>query len=287
MYIDTHAHLNFNEFKNDYPEVIRRAQENGVEKIIIPSSDPQNSRRAVEIAQEFEGVYPTVGAHPLHIKSGFSLMVNDGLAPALLMDSYNSAHARRCSLNYFKEMVEFPGVVAIGEIGLDYQGEKGSRSIDRDVQQAALTAIIKATIRTKKPYILHCRPTQDSNDGLEDLYRILTNLFAKSREKRGVVHCFAGDYQWAKRFFNLGFLISYTGLITFTDRYDQDIAKIPLNRLLLETDAPFLAPEPHRGERCEPAYVIEVAKKIAKIKKISLIDVAKQTTENAEKLFQI
>jgi len=291
MYIDTHAHLNFNEFKDDYQEVIRRARRAGVGKIIIPSSDPQNASRAVEISQKFKGIYPAVGAHPLQIQGGFSLLTDDSLAPALLMKSYNQTYSNRYPLDYFKEMAEFSGVVAVGEIGLDYQGGKDNRSIDRNVQQNALTAIVRETIEIGKPYIFHCRPTNGSDDALADLHRILATHFSQSQKRikraNGVIHCFVGNYQWAKRFFDLGFLVSYTGLITFSDQYDQYIAQIPLDKLLLETDAPFLAPTPHRGERCEPAYVVEVAKKIAQIKKVPLKEVAEQTTKNAEGLFKI
>ncbi len=287
MYIDTHAHLNFNEFKDDYSEVIGRANRAGVKKIIIPSSDPENSRLAVKIAHQFDKVYPAIGAHPLHIKSGFSLVANDGLTPSLLMDSYNNSYSRRCTLDYFREMVEFPEVVAIGEIGLDYQGGAGGLPVDNDVQKAALKAIIKATQDINKPYIFHCRPSNKSIDALEDLYGIVSDCFTLKKRLKGVVHCFVGDYQWAERFFKLGFLVSYTGLITLTDRYRQNIAKIPLERILLETDAPFLTPAPYQGERAEPAHVVEVAKKIAEIKKVDLAKVAQQTTKSAEELFKI
>jgi TatD DNase family protein len=287
MYIDTHAHLNFEEFKEDYPAVIERAHQAGVKKIIVPSSDPENGRRAVEIAQRFQGVYPAVGAHPLFIKSGFSLEVDDGLPPALLFESYNGSYSRRCSLDHLKEMVAYPEVKAIGEIGLDYYGREGGGVVDREVQKAALVAIIKITLTVGKPFIFHCRPSGGSTDALQDLYQILTGFFSSSSQLRGVVHCFVGDHRWAEKLFQIGFLVSYTGLITFNNHYNRYIDQIPLDRLLIETDAPFLAPPPHRGERCEPAYVVEVARKIAQIKKVSLKKVATETTKRAEELFGI
>jgi len=285
MFIDTHAHLNFNEFDNDYQAVIDRATKAGVSKIIIPSSDPDNARTAVELADKYPNIFPAIGAHPLNIISGFSLMIDDGFDPTLLMESYNGAYSHRCTLKYFKEMAAYHKVKAIGEIGLDYNCD--GKSVNKDVQKAALKAIINTTIDLNKPYIFHCRPEQGNGLAISDLYKILAGFFKGKKGLSGVIHCYAGDFSWQQRFYKLGFLVSYTGLITLTDKYDQDIAKIPLDQMLLETDCPFLAPKSHQGQRSEPIHVIEVAKKIAQIKKVSKEEVGKITTKKAEELFKI
>jgi len=286
MLIDTHAHLNFDEFRDDYRQVIDRAFEIGVEKIIVPSSDPKNGQRAIEIADQFENVFPAVGAHPLHIKGGFSLISDDGMPPSLLLESYDGSYSQRCQISYFRKLAQYDHVKAIGEIGLDY-GSKAYQPIrDREIQITALKAILKNTYQINKPYIFHCRPSKDSDDGLRDLYFILKSFF-NGESLKGVIHCFAGSWQWAQKFYQLGFLVSYTGLITLTDRFDRDIEKIPLDSILLETDSPFMAPKKYQGQRCQPAYLVEVAKKIAKIKKISFDKVAQVSTKRAEQLFKI
>ncbi len=282
MFIDTHAHLNFDEFDNDYDQVIKRAQTRGVEHIIIPSSDPYDSKKAVEIAYEYPHVYPCIGAHPLHIVSGFSLISDDGLPPTILLRSYDQSHALSCTLDYFAKVAEMENIIAIGEIGLDYKSEPG-RTVKRDVQLTALSCLIEATIELNKPYIFHCRGSSDqATDALQDLYSLLKKYEGKLT---GVVHCFPGDASWAKKFISLGLKISYTGLITFVDKFNPVIKEIDLDNILLETDAPFLAPKPYRDERCEPAYLIEVAKHIAKVKNLPLEEVEKITTQEAQKLF--
>jgi TatD DNase family protein len=283
-FIDTHAHLNFDEFKKDYSQVIKRAIDAGVKKIIVPSSDPYNAKTAFEIAQKFDNVYPAVGAHPLHIKGGFSLQVEDGLPPSLLLESYNGSYSQHCKLSYFEEIAKLDPVVAIGEIGLDYK----KAGVSREVQLLALEAIILRTIRLEKPYIFHCRPSSDnSQDALRDLHKLIARHFKAGQKLNGVIHCFAGDYKWAEKFNQYGFLVSYTGLITLTEKYDRDIKKISLENIILETDAPYLLPKGSDNDRCEPEDLLFVAKRISQIKKCNLDKVANITSSRAEELFGI
>lgn len=197
MLIDTHAHLNFDEFRTDYRSVIKRAFKSGVEKIIIPSSDPKNGQRAVKIAGEFRNVFPAIGAHPLHIKGGFSLQVDNGLPPSILLESYDGSFSQRCRISYFNEMANYRDVRAIGEIGLDYSSQEYRPIIDKEIQIIALKAIIKSTIEVNKPYILHCRPSKNSEDAFHDLYTIVKSFF-KGDKLNGVIHCFTGNWRWAE-----------------------------------------------------------------------------------------
>lgn len=287
-FVDTHAHLNFIEFKPDYKEVINRAQDFGVKKIIIPGTDVENTQRAVDIATEFEGVYAALGAHPTHLKGGFSLEVDNGLPPSLLLESYDGSYSQQLFLKDFRAIAQTNNIIAIGEIGLDYKQDKRRTIASREIQICSLKAIIESTIDLSKPYIFHVRPSQDSDDALKDLYSILINYFTKNKEElKGVIHCYVGNYRWSKLFNELGFLVSYTGLITLSDNFNQTIYEIPLNKMLLETDCPYLSPNDSDRERSEPIDIVSVAKKIAQIKKVKIEAVAETTTSRAEELFGI
>ncbi len=287
-FIDTHAHLNFKEFENDYKEVIDRAQKNGVKKIIIPGTDPDNALRAVEIADQFEGVYATIGAHPTHLKGGFSLEMDDGMPPSLLLESYNGSHSHRCSLREFSEMAQDDKIVAIGEIGLDYKEDPSRPIVKSEIQRAALSAIIDQTKDLNKPYILHCRSSKNSDNAFRDLHSLLhRHLSRSSSGLRGVIHCYTGNYQWYQKFRELDFIVSFTGLITLTDDFDQTIERVPLKDMLIETDCPYLSPKNSENERSEPIDVIAVAEKIARVKNISIEKVAQSTSRRAEELFGI
>lgn len=253
MYIDTHCHLNLEQFADDYRETIDRAFTNNVKAIINVGADLKSSKKAIEIAREFEhGIYATVGMHPHDSKE----------------EIFNETDIIELSKN--------PKVVAVGEIGLDYFGA----NIDKPAQLELLNKQIKIAQIVSKPIILHCR------DAYDDL---ISALMALPQIPAGVVHCFLGDCAHAQVFLEMGFYLSFTGIITFSKNIELQkvIANTPLNKILIETDAPWLAPEPHRGQRNEPAFVIEVAKKIAEIKKISLSMVETQTTKNAVELFKL
>ena len=252
MYIDTHAHLNFKAFNNDWQEVIERAKEAGV-SIINVGSNLKTSQKAIEIAKNYKkGVYAAIGLHPIHVKD----------------EDFDE--------NKFLEFAKDPKVVAIGETGLDYYA--GRKNIEQ--QKEIFYKLIRIAGQVNKPIIVHNR------DAGEDVMSVLLSL---RNPPKGVMHCFAENWQYAKLILDLGMLISFTGLITFTKNTEtlRVVKDVPLERLMIETDSPFMTPEKYRPARNEPAYVIEIAKKMAEIKKIPLEKVAKQTTENAKKLFKL
>lgn len=279
-FFDTHTHANFNVFKNDSQEVIERALKNGVWLVNV-GSQASTSKRAVEIAQNYqEGVYAAVGLHPSHLED----------------EDFDE--------KFYLELAKNEKTVAIGECGLDYyrvNSEKGIVNSEKEKQKEVFIKHIELANKIKKPLIIHCRAQRDFNpaqrdvaDAHDDLLEILNSKFQILNSPAGIMHFFTGDYEQAKQYIDLGFYISFSGVITFPPRADQLLAganyeelvkKLPLEKILIETDAPYAAPIPYRGQRNEPSYVIEVAKKIAEIKNISLNKVEQQTTENAKVVF--
>jgi len=257
--IDTHAHLNFEKFEGDVGAVIGRAEAKGVKQFIVPSSNLITSQKAVELARRYPEVFAAVGLHPIHAQE-MSIEV----------------------LQKFYALLSNPKVVAVGEMGLDYfyLGKTSSYAQypSKDVQKVVFIQMLKLAKDANLPIILHCR------EAYKDVLAILLNEGVRGP---GVVHCFMGSVSEAKAFLDLDFHISFTGNITYSEELNEVIKSVPLERLLLETDAPYLTPESHRGERNEPAYLAETAYKIAKVKGISLAEVEKQTTENAKKLFKL
>lgn len=259
MFIDTHSHLNFKAFASDYDSAILRAQKAGVEKIIIVGSNLETSTKAVEIAKNYDFVYAAVGLHPIHVG-----------------DLSTSLEAGKFDETAFLKLAKEKKVVAIGETGLDYY--HGRTNISN--QQAVFLKHLCLANVVGKPVILHSR------DAGQD---ILSILMTQTPLPKGVFHCFSEDWQFAKVILDLGFYISFTGIITFSKNYAnlETVKNIPLEKILIETDSPYLTPEPHRGKRNEPALVVEVAKKIAELRKIPVDVVADQTSKNALELFKI
>jgi TatD DNase family protein len=249
--IDTHAHL---EVVESISEVIDRAFRNGVETVIAVSSDLDSSRRTIEISNSFQAVYSAVGIHP-HEASSFS----------------ESALAQLA--NFLGEKK----VRAIGETGLDYHYSHS----DRESQIISFTSHIGLSIQFDLPLIIHIR------EAFSDVLNILRR--PDFSNARGVIHCFTGDYETARGFIDLGFFISFSGIVTFKNAENvRDAAtRIPLDRILIETDSPYLAPVPFRGKLNEPAYVIHVAEKIAEIRGTSYEKIAEITTINARELFKL
>ncbi|WP_456431560.1 TatD family hydrolase [Thermosulfuriphilus sp.] len=251
-FVDTHAHLNLPEFKDDLPETIKRAKEAGVTKIINVGIDLKTSQRAIELANQYPGLWATAGFHP-HEAHRLSQEDLESLSDLLMSEK----------------------VVALGEIGLDYAKERSPKNI----QQQALGQQLDLAQRLGLPVVIHDREAH------EDLLGIIREI----GWWRGVFHCFAGNRKIARSVLDLGFYISITGIVTFpkADNIRDIVAYCPLDRLLIETDCPFLAPVPHRGRRNEPAYVVQVAEEIARVKKISLEEVSRWTTQNTQDLFGI
>ncbi len=249
MLIDTHAHLNFNAYKEDSLKVLQRSLDNGIWMINV-GSQYSTGRRAVAMAEKYrEGVYAAAGLHPIYI------------------------HEEEFDYEKYKKLAQSKKMVAIGEVGLDYKPEYASFKIK---QEAVLRQQMDLAQELNLPVIFHCRMAHD------DLIKILSE---NSSRTGGVIHCFTGDWVQAKKYLEMGFYLGFNGIIFKLD-LDEIIEKAPLDRILLETDCPYLTPIPVTG-RNEPIYVKYVAEKIAKIKELSFEEVAETTTQNARKLFQI
>lgn len=253
MFIDTHAHLTFPEYEIDLPEVIGRAKEAKLEAIVNIALDEEAIRKSTKLAEEYpDFIYNAIGLHP-HDASGWN------------EDSYGT----------FKNIIKTSKIVAIGETGLDYHYKLSPIEKQKEVFRKLLTLAQEMDL----PAIIHSREAD------LDTMRILHE--ENQGKLKGVLHCFSGSLEMLKEAQNLGFYVSFTANITFpkADKLREKVKAAPLERLLIETDCPFLAPQIHRGKRNEPAYVIYVAEKMAEIKELSLEEVAIQTTKNARRLF--
>ncbi len=259
QYIDIHTHLNLDAFNDDWKDVGNKCVENEVALINV-GTDKEKSERAIDIAESFEsGVYATVGAHPTCCASGDENVFN--------IEEYIS-------------LAEHEKVVAIGECGLDYF--RASKET-KDKQESALIEQIELANIVKKPLMLHIRPSEMSMDAYEDAIKILK----KHAKILGNAHFFAGTLEIAKQFWDIGFSTSFTGVITFTNDYDEVIKNAPLEMLHAETDAPYVAPVPYRGQRNEPLFVREVYKRIAEIREENEEKIRIQLIDNAQKLFGV
>ncbi|HOX04158.1 MAG TPA: TatD family hydrolase [Candidatus Paceibacterota bacterium] len=261
-FCDTHAHLHYPDFEPDLAEVIRRAAEGGVTRIIAVGTDLESSRRAIELSQRHPGIDAAVGWHP-----------NDAVdAPADLPDR-------------LRELARHPRVVALGETGLDYfcrpAREPGAAAAapDRRRQAELFRAHLEVAAESGLPCIVHQRDAAE--DALEQWRPWADRVPA-------VFHCFTGDEMLLGRILSLGGFVSYTGIVTFRNAaaVRSALAATPLDRLMLETDAPFLAPEPHRGKRAEPAHVARVAERAAEVKGVPLKALAEITCANAARFFR-
>lgn len=257
MIIDTHIHLDNERYSEDVEKVINRAKEGGVKRFIIPGADPKTLARAIEIAEHFDEVYFAVGVHPYDIES---------------FDTLD-----------FEQYVNHKKCVAIGECGLDYYRLEGSdeeKLAEKTKQKEVFIAQIKLAKKYKKPLIVHIR------DASRDSKEILLSQHAK--EVGGVLHCYNADEELLS-LSKEGFYFGIGGVVTFKNakKLVQVLPKIPLEKLLIETDGPYLTPMPHRGERNEPLYTKFIAEKISELLDISLKDIRNITTDNGMKLFNI
>jgi len=279
MLIDAHAHLNFNAYKNDADEVIRRSLDNGIWMINI-GTQYDTSKKAIELAQNYkEGVYATVGLHPIHLETGLVKIKNDTEEIELKTKEEDFDYEK------YKELAQNPKVVAVGEIGLDYYWRpKTKRKLElfKEKQKEALIKQLNLAKELNLPVIFHCRM------GHKDLIEILSNN-AEVRPLQAVAHGFVGNLEELKEYLNFGYYIGYNGIIFKNIEgidFKENIKEAPLDKILIETDCPYLTP-PQESSRNEPLYVKYVAEKIAKIKDLSYEEITKITTENAQKLFKI
>ncbi|MFS0638417.1 TatD family hydrolase [Mesobacillus foraminis] len=254
MLFDTHVHLNAEQFNDDLQEVIERAKTEGVSHMVVVGFDRPTIARAIELCEEHEFIHASVGWHPV---DAIDMTPED--------------------LDWLRELSAHPKVVALGEMGLDYHWDKSPRDIQKDVFRKQ----IRLAKEVGLPIIIHNR------DATADIVEILKEEDAK--EVGGIMHCYSGSVETAQECIDMNFYISLGGPVTFKNaKKPKEVAQaVDLDRLLVETDCPYLTPHPYRGKRNEPAYVKLVAEQIAELKGISLEEVAHATSENAKKLFGI
>ena len=251
MLIDTHTHLTFPNFQNDIDDVILRAKKAGVNKLIVPGLSLKTSKEAIALAEKEPSIYAAIGVHP--------------------QDSHLFDKEQ---LDDFYVLANHPKVVAVGEIGLDYYRDHAPRS----VQKRVLRLFLKLASEVGLPIIIHNRAA------FFDLVEILKE--PEFENLKGVFHCFSEDEKTAEKVVEMGFLISFTGTITFKNSISAQIAKnLPIEKQLLETDAPFMAPVPNRGKRNEPAFVKFTADKLAELHNLSVAEICRITTGAALQLF--
>ncbi len=253
-FIDSHAHLDDERFNKDREDVINALNENGIEAVLDPGADLNSSKLAVALADRYPFIYAAVGCHPHDSK-----FMNDD------------------AMNTFRQLAKNKKVVGIGEIGLDYFYDNS----DRETQKIWFREQIRLAKELDLPYIVHDR------DAHEDVFRIMKEEHYDGT--RGILHCYSSSVEMAKEFVKLGFYISLGGPVTFKKaKTPKLVAKeIPLDKLLIETDSPYLTPEPFRGKRNEPKYVRYVAEEIARIKEVPVEVIAENTRENFKKLFKL
>ena len=248
--IDTHCHINDEKYKNDIDQIVQRAIDSGVKKMICVGVDLETSEKAILISDKFEEVYATVGYHP-----------------------HESKDAPQRYIYELEDMAKNPKVVAVGETGLDYHYNISPKSIQKNIFNEQIELSKDLNI----PIIMHNR------DSDKDLLSIIES----SKLDYGVVHCFSSNWGLAEKLLNLNIKLSFTGMVTFiNDPIEEVLKKINLNDFFLETDSPYLAPKPHRGKRNEPAMINLIAEKIAEIKEISVETIIQSTTQNALSFFK-
>lgn len=282
--VDVHTHTQFAAYSADKDAVIRRASDAGI-WIINVGTQKNTSLDAIKTAHEYEGVFATVGLHPVHSEKSYHDAQELGGG-----DAAREFTSRGEEFNIFeyKKMAEDPKVVAIGECGLDYYHLTDET---KKRQSEVFAAQISLAYDLKKPLMIHCRDHAKLQEGESggraflDLISILKENSGKLLETPGVIHFFSGTVEDAKELMDMGFSFSFGGALTFARAYEKLVKFIPLGRIVLETDAPYVAPQAYRGKRNEPLYIEEVAKKIGRILNKDFDEVASVTTENAIKIF--
>jgi len=255
--IDSHAHIDFPQFAEDRDAMLARARAGGVSTILAVGTGPGPEKldAAIPFAEAFDWIYTSVGIHPHEAKE---------VTPA--------------HLETLEKLAKHPKVIAWGEIGLDYFYDHSPR----DVQERVFRQQMELARAAKLPLIIHCR------DAWDDCLRVLEEAW-NATGLGGVLHCFTGTLEHAQRGVDMGFMVSFTGNITYPKAQGiRDVAKtLPLSNVLIETDSPYLAPQPYRGRRNEPAYVVEVAKALGNVRDLDLQEIAARTTENFRRFFRL
>ena len=255
MLIDSHSHIDLKQFNKDRDAVVQRARDRGVAAMIDVGCDLASSESAIELAERYGEVFAAVGFHP-----------------------HSASEMRDSDLDRLAELAKSRKVVAVGEIGLDFYRNLSPR----ETQMEAFRKQLALARELRLPVVIHSRQADD------EVLSMLTEWAGRSKEALGVLHCFSGGVELSRKYIDMGLFISIAGPVTYPSSSAVEVARdIPLDRLLIETDCPFLTPEPYRGKRNEPAYVSLVAEKIAEIRQVSVDLVEEHTSRNAARLFKL
>lgn len=273
-YIDIHSHLNFAAFDADRDEAVKRALEAGV-AVVNVGTQKDTSQKAVELAEKYDkGVYAIVGTHPIHTSKSFHDEKELGIGGKEF-----TSRGEIFDYEYYKKLALHPKVVGIGECGLDYYRLETD---SEQKQKQAFSAHIALANETKRPLMLHVR-----NGSSRSAYREALEILKREAKVGGDFHFFAGSWGEAREILDAGFHLSFTGVLTFARTYDEVVKNTPLDRMMSETDSPYVSPVPYRGKRNEPLYVREVVKAIAHIRNEDEEKVRAQLLKNAETFFNI
>jgi TatD DNase family protein len=263
MFIDSHAHLDGKQFDSDRELVIARAREAGVRNIVaIGNGDgPANFDCGIRLAEKYEFIFATIGIHPHEAKL-----------------------ATEAAFSEMERLARHPKIIAWGEIGLDYYYDHSPR----EIQKLVFVRQMELAAAAKLPIVIHCRPSDGRDDAWEDCLGLIERQWA-SKGLGGILHCFTGNWNHAKRALDIGFMISFAGNLTFPKAQQiRDAAlEVPLDRMLIETDSPYLASVPHRGKRNEPAFVKETARKLGELRSLAVEEVGERTSRNFYNFFKL
>jgi len=261
MYIDSHAHLEGHKFDSDRAEMLTRARETGLERILAIGSGtrPGTYDCALKIAEQHDWIFASTGLHP-----------------------HEASVAADADYAEMERLAKHPKLIAWGEIGLDYFYDHSPRDVQKEVFRRQMDLAAAA----KLPIIIHCRPSNNSENAWDDTLQMLRDHWAPS-SLLGMLHCFTGEWKHAEAALDIGFYISFAGNVSFpkAENIREAAKQVPLDRMLIETDSPYLAPVPHRGKRNEPSFVINTAETIAQLRGMSKEEIGKQTTQNFYRLF--
>jgi TatD DNase family protein len=273
---DAHTHVHFPIYDSDRDEVVSRAKKAGV-KMITVGTQLATSAEAVAFAHKHLGeVWAAVGFHPGHV--GQAAWHHDS-------KEQRTSVQEKFDLAKFTELAHDPVVVAIGECGLDYYRISENEVKVKEEQRRIFLEQAHLALQLHKPLMIHCRPAKGTDDAYEDLLKILSGFEFSALPK--ILHFYVGSPEMTARFVDAGYYFTFGGVITFARDYDKTISLIPLGHILLETDAPYVAPEKYRGKRNEPAFIIETAKKMAELKGVTVAELDKAIDANVKALFSI
>jgi TatD DNase family protein len=263
MFVDSHAHLDGERFDSDREKVIARAREAGVQAIVAIGNGggPAQVDCGIRLAEKYDFIYATLGIHP-----------------------HEARLADEAAYLNMERLARHPKVIAWGEIGLDYYYDHSPR----DVQKEVFTRQMELAAAAKLPIVIHCRPSEASEDAWDDCLGLMREHWV-AKGLGGILHCFTGTWAQAKLALDMGFMISFAGNVTFPKAQQiRDAAlEVPLDRMLIETDSPYLAPVPHRGKRNEPAFVTETARKLGELRGLTAKEVGQHTTRNFYNFFKL